>query len=113
MVVIDHEDSLFVKVVEYYDDVDPPRIHRTQEFKVSKSVLMKSSSVFEKMLGSPHFREALQDTITLEEDNVKSMEIWFKGTLLALTCFLECVDLSLYHVDNTKSFIRLPSKGQN
>ena len=75
MVIIDHEDSLFVNVVEYYDDVDPPRIHRTQEFKVSKSVLMKSSSVFEKMLGSPHFREASQDIITLEEDNVKSMEI--------------------------------------
>lgn len=87
MVVIDKYGDLTVKVVEYHDrmtsfsDQGPanqePIIRKIEDFQVSRQILVKSSLVFKQLLTS-NFAEATQSTITLNEDVVDTMEIWFR-----------------------------------
>ncbi|MCJ1381297.1 hypothetical protein MMC17_004407 [Xylographa soralifera] len=82
LIVIDPDGDLVVRVIEYEEVLfGEPRgqhpIRRVAEFRVLREVLIKSSHVFRKLLTSTYFMEASETTITLEEDRVASMEIWF------------------------------------
>lgn len=83
MVVIVESGDLIITVIEYDDTVkivdgQEPVIRQTVDFQVRRSVLATKSSVFRKLLGSPNFKEAAQETVLLKEDRVASMNIWFR-----------------------------------
>lgn len=80
--VIDKDGDLTVAVVEYDDQVRDSNgkrpIAQTMQFLVRREVLIKNSSVFQKMFLPYHWREAQSESIKLEDDSVASMDIWFR-----------------------------------
>lgn len=92
MIVIDESGDLTLKIIEYEDRTtslgnqrslsqgfvdQEPIIRKTQDFQVCRQVLVHSSFVFKQLL-STTFAEASQSTVTLKEDGVDTMEIWFR-----------------------------------
>ena len=59
------------------EDGQHPVILHTVDFQIRKEVLVDKSRVFKKLLTSK-FAEAKNDIVTLEGDQVTSMEIWFR-----------------------------------
>lgn len=92
MIVIDESGDLTLKIIEYEDRTtslgnqrslsqgfvdQEPIIRKTQDFQVCRQVLVHSSFVFKQLL-STTFAEASQSTVTLKEDGVDTIEIWFR-----------------------------------
>ena len=86
MIIIDKYGDLAVKIVEYDNrashpnhglDEQEPTVCKTEEFQVCRQILVNNSPVFKQLLTS-NFAEAKQSTVTLEEDAVDAMEIWFR-----------------------------------
>ena len=80
--VIDENGDLTVEVIEYDDELengngDRP-VKRTQQFRVSKAVLSKNSTVFVAMFVPSHWRESQVESVKIEEDSVASMNIWLR-----------------------------------
>lgn len=83
VVVIDKPGDLMVRVSEYDEEVSGPDDQhpvfcQIVDFRVSRDVLVTRSPYFKKLLRSPNFAEARKDTVSLEGDRVKSMDIWFR-----------------------------------
>lgn len=74
--------DLTIEVVEYdenvHDDNERGFVEKRHDFIVSREVLLGSSNYFTKLLLSPNFREARKNFITLYDDSVASMNIWFR-----------------------------------
>lgn len=93
MIEIDPEGDLRVNVIEYdYDATSADGSHpflRQAAFKVSRKILAENSTVFKKML-TGNFAEAKRDAVTIEEDTVASVELWFRTLhgCLDEDCFL-------------------------
>ena len=79
--VIDNDGNLTVEVIEYNDKAQDGNgnklVEHKQQFRVRREVLTKHSDVFAAMF-RPHWKEAEQESIKLEEDSVASMDIWFR-----------------------------------
>lgn len=77
---IDPSGDLIVKVIEYDVSAEDANgdhpVLREIHMKVLRQVLMDGSKVFKTMLGG-HFIEATRSEITLREDTVAGIEIWF------------------------------------
>ena len=54
-----------------------PIVRKTEDFRVSRQILVNNSLVFKRLLTS-NFAEATQSSVTLQEDSVDAMEIWFR-----------------------------------
>lgn len=96
MIVIDESGDLTIQVIEYEDglkDIDSgddgvyktvntnnqkPVIRHREEFRVCKNILTENSPVFKRLLTGWGFAEAEKDSITLKEDRVFAMGIWFR-----------------------------------
>ena len=80
--VIDENGDLTVEVVEYDDELKNGNgnrsVKRTQQFRVSKEVLSKDSTVFAAMFVPTHWRESQMELVKLEDDSVASMDIWLR-----------------------------------
>lgn len=84
IVNIDHSGDLSISVTEYEQMASgtqaTSRIPQTTvEFKISRAIMTESSLYFKKLLVTSDFAETKKNTITLQGDRVKSMEIWFKA----------------------------------
>lgn len=81
MTIIDPRGDLTVKVTEYDGQVKGKDgkhpVKQIGEFLVKRQVLIQSSMVFRRMLGPGKFAEADKSIVELQEDRVKTMEIWF------------------------------------
>ena len=86
MIIIDKYGDLAVTVVEYDNrvslsnhesDKQEPIVCKIEEFRVCRQILVNNSPVFKRLLTS-NFAEATQSAVTLEEDAVDAMEIWFR-----------------------------------
>lgn len=78
MIIIDEQGDLIIKIVETDNETSTPALQTSEDFKVSKSVLVDRSPVFKAMLTSPNFVEHSTNEVTLKGDRIVSMEIWFK-----------------------------------
>ena len=80
--VIDENGDVTVEVIEYDDELkhgDGKRsVKQTHEFRVSKAVLSKNSTVFAAMFVPSHWRESQMELVKLEEDSLASMNIWLR-----------------------------------
>lgn len=74
--------DLTIEIVEYDEDVKDGNgeraISQRIDFLVSREVLADSSQYFTALLCSSKYREAKEDFITLYDDSVASMAIWFR-----------------------------------
>lgn len=102
MIIIDKSGDLTLKIIEYKDRAtslgnqrfwsqepvnQDPIVHKSQDFQVCRQVLVDNSLVFKQLLTST-FAESTQSTVTLKEDAVDTMEIWFRvlhNTVVAST----------------------------
>ena len=73
--VIEHDESSTAET----RSENRPRIRETAVFRVNRETLANASPVFERMLNMSNFKEATSDSVELEGDHVKSMEIWFRA----------------------------------
>ena len=80
--VIDENGDLTVEIIEYDNELKSGNgnrpIKQTQQFRVSKAVLSKNSTVFAAMFVPSHWRESQMELVKLEEDSVASMNIWLR-----------------------------------
>ena len=80
--VIDESGDITVEVTEYDDELkngDGKRsVKQIHQFRVSKAVLSKNSTVFAAMFVPSHWRETQMELVKLEEDSVASMNIWLR-----------------------------------
>ena len=80
--VIDENGDLTVEVIEYDDELKSGTgnrsVKRTQQFRVSKEVLSKNSTVLAVMFVPSRWRESQTELVKLEEDSVASMDIWLR-----------------------------------
>ncbi|KAL8774465.1 MAG: hypothetical protein Q9209_000838 [Squamulea sp. 1 TL-2023] len=87
-IVIAKDGDLTIQVVEFDDKIrdedDKPVVSKTQDFLVSREILATNSSHFAILLRTNIFSEARKDRITLQDDSIKSMQIWFE-TFHAIT----------------------------
>lgn len=80
--VADKDADLIIEIVEYDEEMkdgnDDRPIRKRIEFLVSREVLVKSSQYFTILLCSTKYGEANKDFITLHDNRVASMAIWFR-----------------------------------
>lgn len=74
-----------------------PVIRKTQEFLVSRETLIQISPYFKVLLRTDRFKEAHKDMIELQDDSVKSMEIWFR-TLHGVKAIYEADLEEMWHL---------------
>lgn len=93
--------DLTIEVVEFDSKIvnqnREPVIRKTQEFLVSRETLIQNSPHFKVLLRTDKFKEAHKDTIKLQDDSVKSMEIWFR-TLHAVKAIYEADLEEMWHL---------------
>lgn len=93
MIVIEEAGDLIIQVSEVIREdefeqdeeigvnktgVPNTRIDRIEEFQVRRSTLVKNSPVFKVLLSPGRFAEGTQQTVTLKDDHIMSMEIIFR-----------------------------------
>lgn len=74
--------DLTIEIIEYDEDIETGNGERSilkkADFLVSREVLVKSSQYFTVLLSSTRYGEAKKDFITLHDNRVTSMAIWFR-----------------------------------
>lgn len=86
MIVVDGAGDLIIRVLEFTREnkFEPGEFiwinntRRVEEFQVRRSTLMKNSPVFTALLSPERFAEGEQQTVTLKDDHIMSMEIIFR-----------------------------------
>ena len=80
--IIDKDGNLTVEVIEYdhrsQDGHGNPLVAQKQQFRVRMEVLIEHSMILAAMLRSSLCTKAQKDFITLDDDSVASMDIWFR-----------------------------------
>ncbi len=82
-IIVAHSNGdLTIEIIEYDEDIESWDGERTilkkADFLVSREVLVKSSQYFTVLLSSAKYGEAKKDFITLHDNRVASMAIWFR-----------------------------------
>ncbi|KAE8346303.1 hypothetical protein BDV24DRAFT_158547 [Aspergillus arachidicola] len=86
-IVISPGSDLTIRINEYSGEGTRKSLERMASLHVKRDTLINSSRYFQTMMGS-RWAESRNDTIVLEDDTVKSLEIWlrhFHGTLDVVT----------------------------
>ena len=80
--VIDENGDLTVEIIEYDDELKNGNgdrsVKQTQQFRVSKEVLSKNSTILAAMFVPSHWRESQMKLVPLKDDSVASMNIWLR-----------------------------------
>ena len=80
--VIYENGDLIAEVIEYNDELKNGNgkrsVKQTQQFLVSKEVLIKNSKISTANFVPPHRRESRKEFVKLEDDSVASMNIWLR-----------------------------------
>lgn len=80
--VIEENGDLIAEVIEYDDELKNGNgngpVKQTQQFLVSKEILIKNSTISAKKFVPPHRRVSRMEMVRLDEGSIASMNIWLR-----------------------------------